>query len=233
MLKEAQSREKGWLTAWDPVKQKEAWRVPHQRAGNGGVLATAGNLIFEGSAAKTFSAYRADTGEKVWEQSVDQVPMAGPITYMIDGQQYIAVNAGWGGGMAMAELRGGRDMHRSTARTLVFKLGGTAKLPLLEPPAPIPAPPPSRAAQPVIDKGRELYAKTCAQCHGQQAVGGGVIADLRHLTAQKHQLFNDIVLKGIFVGMGMGNFSDVLSQDDADAIHAYVIARANEDYKGQ
>jgi quinohemoprotein ethanol dehydrogenase len=231
MLKEASTREKGWLTAWDPIKQEEAWRVPHQRAGNGGILATAGNLIFEGTAAKTFAAFRADTGEKVWEQNVDQVPMAGPITYTIDGEQYIAVNAGWGGGMAMAELRGGRDMHRSTARTLVFKLGGTATLPPLGPPAPIPAPPPSSAPQAQIDKGRELYAQTCAQCHGQQAVGGGVIADLRHLTPEKHKLFNDIVLKGIFVGMGMGNFSDVLSEEDAEAIHAYVIARANEDYQ--
>jgi quinohemoprotein ethanol dehydrogenase len=232
MMKEAQAREKGWLTAWDPVKQKEAWRVEHQRAGNGGILATAGNLIFQGTAAKTFAAFRADTGEKVWEQHVDQVPMAGPVTYTIDGQQFIAVNAGWGGGMAMAELRGGRDMHRSTSRTLVFKLGGTATLPPLAPPAPVPAPPPSTAAQASIDKGRELYAKTCAQCHGQQAVGGGVIADLRHLTPEKHKLFDDIVLKGIFVGMGMGNFSDVLSQEDADAVHAYLIARANEDYKG-
>lgn len=231
LMREAAAREKGWLTAWDPIQQKEVWRVDHQRAGNGGVLATAGNLVFEGSAAKTFAAYRADTGEKVWEQSVDQVPMAGPISYMIDGEQYISVNAGWGGGMAMAELRGGRDMHRSTSRVLTFKLGGNVQLPPVPPPAPIPAPPPSTASQDVIDKGRELYAQTCAQCHGQQAVGGGVIADLRHMQPGKHEIFKDIVLKGALIGLGMGNFSDVLSEADADAIHAYLIARANEDYK--
>jgi quinohemoprotein ethanol dehydrogenase len=231
MMKIADSRERGWLTAWDPVKQKEVWHVAQERAGNGGALTTAGNLVFAGTAAKQLVAYRADDGEKLWEQDVQTVPLAGPITYTLDGEQYVAVSAGWGGGMAMAELRGGRGMHRSDARVLVFKLGGKATLPPLPERPPIPFPPPSTASADVIATGGELYAKTCAQCHGQQAVGGGVIKDLRHMTAATHGAFKDIVLKGQLVGLGMANFSNVLSEADADAIHAYLIERANADWE--
>jgi quinohemoprotein ethanol dehydrogenase len=231
LMKTADSRERGWLTAWDPVKQKEAWHVPQERAGNGGVLTTAGNLVFAGTAAKTFVAYRADNGEKLWEQPVQTVPMAGPITYTLDGEQYIAVNAGWGGGMAMAELRGGRGMQRSDARLLVFKLGGKAQLPPLPDRPAIPFPPPSTAPADVIAKGGDLYAKTCANCHGPQAVGGGVIRDLRHMTPQTRKSFKDIVLKGQLVGLGMASFANVLSEADADAIHAYLIQRANADWE--
>ena len=230
LMKLAESREKGWLTAWDPVNQKEVWRVPHERAGNGGVLTTAGNLVFEGTAARTFAAFKADTGEKLWEMPVQTVPMAGPITYMLDGEQYVAVNAGWGGGMAMAELRGGRGMQRSDARVLVFKLGAKGELPPLPDRPPIPLPPPSTASKEVIEKGGNLYARTCANCHGPQAVSGGVIRDLRHMTAQTHAMFNDIVLKGTMSGLGMASFANVLSESDAEAIHAYVIARANDDW---
>jgi quinohemoprotein ethanol dehydrogenase len=230
LMKIAASREKGWLTAWDPVKQKEVWRVPHERAGNGGVLTTAGNLVFQGTASRTFAAYKADTGEKLWEMPVQTVPMAGPITYMLDGEQYVAVNAGWGGGMAMAELRSGRGMHRSDARLLVFKLGAKGTLPPLPDRPPIPLPPPSTASPEVIAKGADLYARTCANCHGPEAVGGGVIKDLRHMTPQTHAIFKDIVLKGAMSGLGMASFANVLSEEDAEAIHAYVIARANDDW---
>jgi quinohemoprotein ethanol dehydrogenase len=213
------------------VKQKEAWHIPQQRAGNGGALTTAGNLVFAGTATKMLTAYRADNGEKLWEQVVQTVPLSGPITYTLDGEQYIAVNAGWGGGMAMAELRGGRGMQRSDARVLVFKLGGKATLPPLPDRPAIPFPPPSTATAEVIAKGEELYAKTCAQCHGQQVVGGGVIKDLRHMTRETHGAFKDIVLKGQLVGLGMASFSNVLSDSDADAIHAYLIQRANADWE--
>ena len=67
------------------------------------MLVTAGNLVFQGTIGTTFAAYRADTGEKVWEMPVQQVPIAAPITYEVDGEQYIAVNAGWGGGLAHVE----------------------------------------------------------------------------------------------------------------------------------
>ena len=92
-----------WLTAWDPVAQKERWRVPYPRNGSGGVLATAGNLVFEGTIGETFAAYRATDGVKVWEMPIQNIAIGAPISYSLDGEQYIAVNAGWGGGTAHLE----------------------------------------------------------------------------------------------------------------------------------
>jgi len=226
----AQSREKGWLTAWDPVAQKEVWRIEYPRAGSGGTLVTAGNLLIQGTSRMTVAIYRADNGQLLWEMPVQTIPVAPPITYMVDGEQYIAINAGWGGGMAMAELRAGRGMHRADARVLAFKLGGTAQLPPLPERDPIPLPPPSTASREVIEKGAELYDRTCARCHGPQAIGGGVIKDLRHMKPETHAAFKDIVLKGTLVGLGMGSFANELSEEDVEAIHAYLIERANQDW---
>ena len=138
---EAAARAKAWLSAWDPVAQKERWRVDRAPNASSGVLATAGNLVFQGTPEKTFAAYRADTGEKVWEMPVQQIPMAAAMTYLVDGEQYIAINAGYGGGLAHIEMSSGRGPVLSTGRLLVFKLGGTESLP------PMPVEPP-RAAPP-------------------------------------------------------------------------------------
>jgi len=225
------AREKGWLTAWDPVRQREAWRVNYPEPGSGGTLATAGNLVMQGTRANAFVIYRADNGKKLWEMPVQTAPIAGPISYAVDGIQYIAVNAGWGGGMAMMELAASKRVQRSNSRMLVFKLGGKATLPPLSELAAIPAPPPQPdvPAQ-VIDKGAELYGRICSSCHGIGARGGGVIKDLRHMDTETHQNFKTIVLQGAREALGMGNFSDVLSDSDADAIHDYLIYRANQDW---
>jgi quinohemoprotein ethanol dehydrogenase len=192
------------------------------------VLATAGNLVFQGTIGTTFAAYRADTGEKVWEMPVQQVPIAAPITYMVDGEQYIAVNAGWGGGAAQQEQGAGIELPRAKARLLVFKLGGTIQLPPLEATAAVQPPPPLRASEAAVQRGAQLFAQTCAVCHGQRAIGG--VKDLRHMTADTHRQFNDIVLRGLYLDKGMASFADLLDQDEVDAIHAYLIARANEDW---
>ena len=88
---------KGYLLAWDPVNQKEVWRVNYLGPWNGGVLTTAGNLVVQGNAAGDFGAYRADNGQKLWSTSTQSPVMAAPVSYAVDGEQYIAVLAGWGG----------------------------------------------------------------------------------------------------------------------------------------
>jgi quinohemoprotein ethanol dehydrogenase len=221
-------RERTALIAWDPVKQEIRWSVPLPRHGNGGVLATAGNLVFEGTTRQTFAAFRATDGAQLWEMPVQSAPVAGPISYEMDGVQYIAVNAGWGGGAAQIERGAGTAMHRASARLLVFKLGGRRKLPPLGPAVPVPEPPPLRAPEATVQKGAEIFARTCAQCHGQLAVGG--VKDLRQMTRETHAQFNDIVLKGTRVQKGMASFANLLSVEDTEAVHAYVIARANEDW---
>ncbi|HMA10591.1 MAG TPA: c-type cytochrome, partial [Steroidobacteraceae bacterium] len=221
-------REKTALVAWDPVKQEVRWKVPLPRHGNGGVLTTAGNLVFEGTTRQTFAAFRATDGALLWEMPVQSAPVAGPITYEMDGVQYVAVNAGWGGGAAQIERGAGTAQNRASARLLVFRLGAKKQLPPLKPAAPIPDPPPLRATEATVQKGAEIFARTCAQCHGQLAVGG--VKDLRQMTRETHAQFNDIVLKGLRVQKGMASFANLLSAEDAEAVHAYVISRAQEDW---
>jgi len=228
LQKTADANEKAWLLAWDPVKQQAAWRVPLPRHGNGGVLATAGNIVFEGTTHQTFAAFRATDGKVLWEMPVQSAPVSGPITFMVDGEQYVAVNAGWGGGAAVVERGAGTSQHRAAARMLVFKRGGKLQLPPLVEAAPVAEPPPLRATEETVQQGAALFATTCAQCHGQLAVGG--VKDLRMMNPETHAAFNKIVLEGLRADKGMASFASLLSTADAEAIHAYLIARANEDW---
>ncbi len=229
----ADAHSKTWLSAWDPRTQREVWRGPEQKKGSGGVLATAGNLVFQGSIGTTFVAYRADTGAKVWEMPVQQVPIAGPISYMIDGEQYIAVNAGWGGGLAHVERSAYDGLRLAKPRLLVFKLGGNAQLPPMPADAmrvPELAPPPAlTGTRTQVALGERLYGQNCALCHGNAARGG--VKDLRHMEPATHAAFLDIVIGGARARNGMASFADRLSRADAEAIHHYLIARANEDWE--
>jgi quinohemoprotein ethanol dehydrogenase len=228
----ADANSKGWLSAWDPAAQREVWRGPVEQKGSGGVLATAGNLVFQGTIGQTFAAYRADTGDKVWEMPVQQVPIAGPISYLVDGEQYIAVNAGWGGGLAHVERSAYTQLFLSKPRLLVFKLGGTAQLPPL--PAvsmqvpELSAPPPFTGSPGQVALGERLYAENCGLCHGAAARGG--VKDLRHMAPATHGSFLDIVLGGRLAANGMAGFADILSREDAEAIHHYLISRAHADW---
>ena len=229
LLEEARAKEKGYLLAWDPRTQSEAWRVPYPHPGSGGVLTTAGGLLVQGTIDKTLAIYRSDNGQKLWEMNIDQAPVAGPITYEIGGVQYIAINAGWGGS-PVYNLNNDGPFRTATAKLLVFRLDAKGvTLPPMAPPSALPRPPFLTASEATVTQGRQLYGDTCVRCHGVEAVGG--VKDLRWMTAETHAKFNDIVLGGIYAEKGMASFADVLSKDQADAIHAYLIARANEDYQ--
>jgi quinohemoprotein ethanol dehydrogenase len=231
LMAEAAKDEQAWLSAWDPATQKEAWRVPLPRHGNGGVLVTASDLVIEGTTRQTLGFFDARTGRILREIPVQSAPVAGPITYELDGEQYIAVNAGWGGGAAQVERGAGIELPRASARLLVFKLGGKVALPPLKAEETTQQqPPPLTADEGTVRRGGELFAQTCAQCHGQQAIGG--VKDLRRMTRDTHAAFTDIVLGGKYKDKGMASFADILKKEEADAIHAYLIARANEDWGG-
>lgn len=228
--KYAEEHEKAWLAAWDPIKSREVWRVPYAQDGSGGTLATAGNLVLQGTVDKTLVAYAADTGKKLWEGETQSVPIAGPITYEMDGEQYIAVNAGWGGGRAHFQSNSFQKLQVASARLVVFKLGGKSRLPVmdLKDLAP-PVPPLAMNRDPaIIARGGKLFAANCALCHGVAARGG--IKDLRFMTPETHAQFLDIVIGGTRQQVGMAGFADKLSQEDAQAIHTYLLTRANEDW---
>ena len=222
----------GWLIAWDPVRRKEAWRVGYPGPWNGGTLTTAGNLVVQGDASGSFNVYRADNGEKLWSTPAQSAVMAGPMTYEVKGEQYIAVLSGWGGAypLAAGKEAGKSGNLRNVSRVLVFKVGGTAVLPALPPEQKLVLdPPPASADAATVAAGNGLYAQYCSVCHGESAVGGGVVPDLRASRFLGTDFFYEIVLNGAMKDAGMAPFKSVLEQKDAAAIRAYLIQRANED----
>lgn len=222
---------KGWsgkLIAWDPVKQKAAWEVPYVTIFNGGTLSTAGNLVFEGSADGRVIAYAADTGKKLWEQPAASGVMAAPITYSVDGEQYVTFMAGWGG--AFSTFAGALSLRAGVqpfSQVLTYKLGGTAKLREPAPPANTPEPPALSTDTASIEAGAKLYDGYCSQCHGIHAVSGGVLPDLRKLTQEKHQMFLGILFGGR-VPDGMPSFADAFTPEQVDHIHQYLIKRSHD-----
>ena len=217
----------GSLLAWDPVEQREIWRVPHVTAWNGGTLATAGNLVFQGTADGRFVAYRASDGEKLWESPAGTGVIAGPMSYRAGGDQYVTVSVGWGGAFALAAgAAAAKAGVRGGGRLLGFRIDGTAQLPRQQPRSASPAGLPSTASEQEILAGGALYHRYCYVCHGAQAVSGGVIPDLRHASAEVHASFSDIVLGGIRVSKGMPSFAGRLSSEEVALIQSYLRARA-------
>jgi len=222
---------KGHLSAWDPIQQKEIWRVDRQSPVNGGALSTAGNLVFEGTAQGNLEAYRADTGQKLWSADAQSGVVASPMTYTAGAEQYVAVLAGWGGVFPLAAgeaaLSSGRTQNIS--RLLAFKLSSKASLPPLPPfTSPQLKPPKSTATAATIHKGEALFQPLCSPCHGDVAVSGGVLPDLRYSGTLDNDQWFEIVLKGQRKQAGMVSFDKDLSPDDAAAIRAYVVFRANQ-----
>jgi quinohemoprotein ethanol dehydrogenase len=226
---------KGHLAAWDPVKRKEAWRVELGRPWNGGVVSTAGNLVFQGNGMGEFVAYRADTGERLWSAETQAGVLAAPITYSVDGEQYVAIEVGWGGAFGLAAGELARDSHVASnlPRILVYKLGGGAALPVLPAVTPaVPDPPPDTATVASVEAGKALYHTFCSSCHGDSATGSGVLPDLRYSGLIKSpEAFDMTVRQGTRVDKGMVAFKNEVSPQDLEKIRAYVIHRANEDKK--
>lgn len=224
---------KGHLAAWDPVARKERWRVELGRPWNGGVVSTAGNLVFQGNGMGEFVAYRADSGEKLWSAETQAGVLAAPVTYSVEAEQYVAIEVGWGGAFGLAAGELARDSHVASnlPRVLVYKLGATATLPAL--PAATPAvldPPPDAASAATVVAGKALYHRYCSSCHGDSATGSGVLPDLRYSALIKSpQAFDMTVRQGTRSDQGMVAFKDEVSAHDLEEIRAYVIHRANED----
>ncbi len=222
---------KGYLIAWDPVRQKEVWRTNYRGPWNGGILTSAGNLVVQGSAAGDISAYRADSGEKLWSMFAQSPVMAAPITYEVDGEQYIAVLSGWGGAYPLLQgqqaLKSGNE--RNISRVLVFKLGAKEDLPALPPEPQLVIDPPADTASPAsVAAGEGLYNRLCSVCHGEAAVGGGATPDLRGSPFIAVDAWYSVVLDGALKEGGMAPFGSVLDRAKATAIRDYIIHRANE-----
>ncbi len=233
----AKKATKGVLIAWDPVAQKERWRVTLGGPWNGGVLATAGGLVFQGNAMGDFVAYDSASGKNLWSFEAQTGVVAAPMTYSINGEQYVAVLAGWGGAWPITAgvLSDMSGPVRNISRLLVFKLGGKGKLPAMPAADALPLDPPGlTAAADVVQGGAQLYGRYCTVCHGDAAVQasgrGGIIPDLRYSgTLSSAENWQMIVHDGALKDNGMVSFAPVMSKGEIDSIRQYVIARANED----
>jgi len=224
-----QSLVSGRLVAWDPKSNTEVWRVEHEGSWNGGTLSTAGGLVFQGTADAKFKAFAADSGRQLWEFPTQTGVVAPPITYEIDGEQYVSVNAGWGGAFALVF---GEFVHADSvpnvSRVLTFKLGADGKLPdRAWKPAVVFNPPEQTASAGTIARGHRVYQDTCMGCHGLNAVSGLLVPDLRG-SAYLHDEagWNAVVLKGALSNAGMPSLVSIIDADDSEAIRAYVIEQS-------
>jgi alcohol dehydrogenase (cytochrome c)/quinohemoprotein ethanol dehydrogenase len=224
---------KGALIAWDPVTQKERWRVQHRGAWNGGVLSSAGGLVFQGNADGNFVAYAAKDGKQLWSFFGQTGIIAPPITYSVGGEQYVAVLAGWGGVWPLSPsgtLSGQAKPLPNVSRLLVFKLGGTAKLPPLDYTRRPLDPPPFTGPAAQVASGSYDYGRYCSQCHNDAAIGGTVTPDLRRSAVlDSADTWQTIVHDGALKDNGMVSFAPSLSRERIEAVRQYVIKRANED----
>jgi quinohemoprotein ethanol dehydrogenase len=217
------SKTEGYLRAWDPVHQKLAWETKTATNWDGGALSSGGNLVFQGDAAGNLNVYRASDGVKLKTIEIGTGVMAAPSTYRVNGVQYVVVLAGFGGNMVFYPLRKefAAWKYSNEGRIIAFKLdGGPVPLAPQLQIGPFPAPPAHEGPASKIAKGEVLYNRYCSRCH---QLGRGVLPDLRRLTPEKHALFYDIVLKGLLKGAGMAQWDDVLSRNDVEAIHAYLV----------
>ncbi|MFT4519251.1 MAG: quinohemoprotein ethanol dehydrogenase [Halioglobus sp.] len=219
-----------YLLAWNPLTQKEAWRMPNPDMGAGGVLSTAGNLVFQGTTDNRFTAYNAVSGQKLWDFDTQHGIVAAPVSYAVDGQQYITVMAGQGGGFSMmAGLE--KQPATSVRRVLTFSLGEDKKLPAYALEGTRPAPPTTNASSAQIAEGGLDYMRFCARCHGSGGISDGSVPDLRKLDNFWYENFDQVVLEGSMLELGMPRFDSVLTPQQNKNIKAYILHHANDQWR--
>ncbi len=224
-----------FLLAWDPVEGRELWRVPRESMWNGGTLVTGGDLVVQGTAAGNLDLHRAETGDLIHRIALGTGVMAGPMTYAIDGVQYIAVMAGYGGPRGAAYPPGSAPYrHESYGRLLVFKLDGTSvALPPERVVLPTPEPPAMDVDDALIDRGGRLFARHCRICHGATDERLSAYPDLRRLDGGQWESFEAVVLGGALAANGMGGFGDLLGEEDADALRHFLLAEQRRLYEAE
>jgi quinohemoprotein ethanol dehydrogenase len=213
--------------AIDPMTGATKWAVPSLGwQDRQGALATESGLVFHGSVGGQLYARDADTGEELWRVDTGSSIMAAPMTYEVDGVQYVAVQTGWGGGgwgflpsYAAAYRKGNGN------RLLVFRLGGgevpvPADLPPLQP-ADEPPAQYDDATPEMIARGNMLFMENCTICHSNQP--RAPLPDLRRMNSGVHGAFRQILLEGLLMQNGMPRWNDRLSEEDVKAIHAWLI----------
>ncbi|MEL0454698.1 PQQ-dependent dehydrogenase, methanol/ethanol family [Flavobacteriaceae bacterium SZ-1-7] len=220
-IKDKKATISGKLMAWDPIKQKQVWSVKQDNIWNGGLLTTASNLVFQGTADGKLTAYNGINGQLLWEANLQTGILAPPITYLVDGVQYITVITGWGGGYGM------KNKHTNLVlpgTIYTFKIGGKQQLPEAYPLYE------RELINPLweLDKskiveGETLFWQYCGTCHVVAEGGGGVAPDLGYSFMVGNDAFKEVVLNGALLTNGMPRFDDRLTEEDIKNIQHYII----------
>ena len=224
----------GSLQAWDPVEQKAVWEVPQKLAYAAGTMVTAGGIVFQGAPDGFFYGYDASNGQIVWKYDAGLGISAPPITYSVDGHQYISLLVGFGGGWANgastnSSLGWSYGIH--TRRLITFSLSGKESVPK----QPLPYFPKPLVEQDFVvkkglaDAGAAIYQqKGCWQCHGFGAPGG--VAPYLPASPLTLSTMNPalaaVVRDGGRTGRGMPAFPDI-SDDQLHALMHYFRGVAN------
>jgi mono/diheme cytochrome c family protein len=212
------------IVAWDPVAEKEVWRGETNQGPTGGALATAGGLVFSGGGTSNlFRAYDAKTGRTLWSINTQTAIVAPPISYELNGRQYVAISVG--GNQAAGYYA------PNYSRMLVFALGAKAALPPTQPYiAPVLNPPVEAQPADLVTAGRQTYSQMCAGCHGDNGqTRGATFPDLTRSGLLHSQAgFDQVVLGGALAQRGMGSFAAELKPADTTALRGFLIARAQE-----
>ncbi|MGE3392477.1 MAG: c-type cytochrome, partial [Gammaproteobacteria bacterium] len=225
----------GFLLAWDPVRKKEAWRLPLPGVWNPGTMTTAGGLVFAGRADGRFVAYRATDGEVLWTFDTKVGISAPPVTYEVDGTQYVSLLVGWGGGgssvMGSVTAQHGWTYGVHPRRLLTFALDAKATLPDTPPPQVVT---PLVAEDFKIDpqlaaSGNALFTRKCVLCHGTGAVAGGYAPDLRASQVPLYlDALRDVVADGSRAARGMPRYQE-FTDKDLESLQHYIRQQARRD----
>lgn len=230
VIKAAIAATRGKLVAWDPVKRTARWTLDFPTPWNGGLMATAGNLLFGGTASGEFSAWAADSGKRLWTLPVQSGVMAAPSTFTVDGVQYVAFTTGRGGVWPLSAGLAGMPTAQlpDLPRLIVLKLDGKGRLPAPPAVAAAPlAPPAATGSARQLAAGKALFGRYCMVCHGAEAAGGGVTPDLRRSAVLADAAaWRAIVVDGALAERGMVGFARVLDSAGAESLRHYVVDRA-------
>ena len=217
---------RGFIRAVDPLSGRIVWEQQTNSIWDGGILSTGGNLVVRGDAAGFLNVYAADSGKLLKRIDVGSSIMAAPMAYRVNGTQYISVMAGYGGGVLFLPFPENSAPHKyeNDGRIITFRLdGGETPKPALATDRPHDPPPPREGGAATIAQGEVLYNRYCSRCH---SFGRGLLPDLRQLPRTTHSIFYEVVLRGVYQAKGMARWDDVLSTEDAHAIHAYLVDQA-------
>jgi quinohemoprotein ethanol dehydrogenase len=215
------------LLAWDPIKQKKVWQLPLPPNWNPGTMTTRGNLVFEGRADGEFDAYNATSGDKLWSVKLGSGISSPPITYAVDGKQYVSLLVGWGGGgtlLGSLAAQHGWKYKVHPRRLFTFVLDGKAPIPPSPPPAfatPVDVPD-FKIDEALARQGQELFTHSCMWCHGGAAVSGGTTPDLRESPIPTNrEAFKDVVVNGVRLANGMPRFGE-FTDKQVDSLMHYI-----------